>query len=106
MNNVTFTDRFTPGNPKRKRNYDPEWFKQISLKAYTNTEWTERFKQMTVKEQFDFIKVFVPKEVKVDSESVFTLQIEGLAPKVIQAQVIEQLIEHEDLNDNGLDDNK
>jgi len=87
---------FTPGNPKRKRTYDPQWFKRISLKAYTDVEWTARFKEMSVKEQFDFIKVFVPKEVKVESDTTISLIING----VRQAQAIDghqakALIEHD-----------
>jgi hypothetical protein len=94
MNSIVYT----PGNPKRNRKYDPEWFKRISLKAYTDIEWTERFREMTVREQFDFIKVFVPKEVKVDQSSTFRLVIEGLQHKAIQGEVVSgmALEAHED----------
>jgi hypothetical protein len=99
MNYSINTDRFTPGNPKRKRPWDQEWFKRISLKAYTDTEWMQRFKtELTPKEQFDFIRSFIPKEVKVDSNSTFQLIINGLQNKVIDSKVIEHaaLDEHEE----------
>jgi hypothetical protein len=98
------TSYYTPGNPKRKRHYEPEWFKKISLKAYTSDEWQERFKTMTVKEQFDFIKVFIPKQVEIDSSNTFQLIIKGLEPMVLERKLIESkaLDEHQD-NDDPVD---
>ena len=97
MNTPTFTDRFVPGNPKRKRKFDPEWFKTISLKAYTSDEWTERFREMTIKEQFDFIKVFVPKEVKIESDTKISLIINGVKQtQAIDGTGIKALVEHQD----------
>mgnify|MGYP003396335735 CR=1 FL=1 len=98
MNKVVYSDRFTPGNPKRKRPWDQEWFKRISLKAYTDVEWMQRFKdELTAREQFDFIKSFIPKEVKVDQSSTFQLIITGLQNKVIDGKVIDNkaLDEHD-----------
>ena len=83
---------------KRDRTPTPEQFKQWWMKAYTSDEVIEKIRNLPDDKYLDGWFKFLPKEVKVDSNSTFRLVIEGLQNKAIESKVIEHaaLDEHEE----------
>jgi len=86
------------GNPKRDRPFDVNWFRSIPNRAYTQDEWIAKFKtELTHREQFDFVKSILPREVKGEITNVVRLLIEGVqARPAIEAREIRQLEEPDD----------
>ena len=69
---------------KRERRLQPDWLKKIALRAFTSDEIMDIVRnKLTPKEQIDFLRSWYPREIKTESSSTFTLQIEGLARQVI-----------------------
>ena len=86
---------WTPGNPKRKRKIDRQWFEKCIQKAFTQDDIIQKMRSLPDKDALRLVLDYLPKEtsVKTDSSISVKLILTGLQNQVkeIEGEIVEPL---------------
>lgn len=72
---------------KRPRKITRDWFEKCLGKAFTDTEFVAKLRELTSKELVEVVVKYLPKEVKQENHSLIRLVINGLPQGTITREI-------------------
>ena len=102
--NPTYPTYYTPGNPKRDRKITRDWLLRVARKAVTNDDVISAIHELRRDDPKGFLQWYnsiCPQESLVKTDSSITVRVisDGVRPKEIEGEIVQDIAELPSGND-------